>query len=376
MTAAHAFLAPSGSYQWGPGGCPASPRLQAEFPEDEESEESREGTAAHHYVTETLLGRIVREGDTAPNGFPIDKTMVEAGFDIIRDVTDTVRAARGPAAMVEERVHMSASIHALCWGTPDVYLLNFATRTVHLWDYKYGHRYVDAFRNWQCIAYVAGVLESNGVPREEWHLWSITVTIAQPRNYHPDGQLREWFFNGDELVRLVTELMAAAHEAVQENAPFKTGEHCRDCTGRHACPALERVAMGLADVSLRGFPVVLPPHAVGLELTILQGAIKRLKARAEGLEEQALKLNRNGVDVPFWKSEYSQGREKWSIPHAEVLALGSLYGVDLNKPGNLTPAQARKAGVDAEIVKAMSETPRGALTLVPVTANDIAKRFS
>jgi hypothetical protein len=41
-------------------------------------------------------------------------------------------------------------------------------------------------------------------------LWTIVVTIAQPRNYHPDGPMREWHFNGAQLSELVTRLSAAA----------------------------------------------------------------------------------------------------------------------------------------------------------------------
>lgn len=376
IPAAHAFLAPSSAPIWGPGGCPASPTHQGKYPEDAESEESREGVAAHHYVTETILGRTVAAGDIAPNGFPIDLTMVEAGWDIITDVRDTYDANGGILA-VEERVHMAATVHPHNWGTPDVTLIVFARKVLFVWDYKYGHRYVDAFRNWQCVDYAAGVLESNGVPVEDWPNWTIYVTIAQPRNYHPDGPLRQWKFAGAELVTLVGELRAAAIEAMEPDAPFRTGDHCRDCTGRHACPALQQATMNLVDVSLRGQPIDLPPLAVGLELTFIRAAIKRLSARSQGLEEQALALNRNGVDVPFWKSEYSQGREKWTVPIGEVFALGDLYGVDVRKPPDaITPAQARKAGVDADMVKAVSDKPRGALSLVPVTNHDIAKRFS
>lgn len=378
--AAHAPLPPSGAQRWGPDGCAASANMEALYPEDEESPESREGTAAHHYATETAAGRVVNAGDLAPNGVPITKEMVECADDILRDIADTAKASPGADALrIENRVSAAATIHPDNWGTPDFYLLVRLVRRLHVWDYKYGHRYVDAFGNWQCLDYAAAILESEGVPIEEWPLWSVTITIAQPRNYHPDGPLREWHLSGAQLVERTDRLRAAAAAARSPNAPMKTGEHCRDCKARHACPALERVAMGLVDLSMTGQPVNLPPAAAGLELAIIRAAMKRLGARATGLEEELLAHARAGRPTPFWRAEYSYGREKWreDVPVAQLVTLGEIYGIELLKPPTaITPAQARKAGVDKEVVAGFSFTPRGAMTLVPFTDDDIAKRFS
>lgn len=54
----HALLAPSSAHIWAAeGGCRASVRMQQQYPQPEDSDEAREGTAAHHYVSE--LPRIV-----------------------------------------------------------------------------------------------------------------------------------------------------------------------------------------------------------------------------------------------------------------------------------------------------------------------------
>jgi hypothetical protein len=375
----HAILAPSSASRWGPGGCAGSPDMEARYPEDQDSPEAREGTAAHFYVTEALSGRTVAIGSLAPNGYPVNQEMIEAGYDFIRDVQDTVKAVNNGILKIETRVFAASTVHPQNWGTPDAYLCEKFRRTLHVWDYKYGHRYVDAFNNWQLINYCAAILESEGVPVEDWPHWKITVTIAQPRNYHPDGPLREWFFNGAQLVEKVAQLRAAAYAAREPGAALTTGEHCRDCLARHACPALQRVAMALVDMSLSGQPVDLPPLALGIELRVIRAAMKRLGARATGLEEAALVAARNGVDIPHWRAEYSKGREKWrdTTPISELVTLGEIYGVDLLKPpAAITPTQARKAGIDTEIVKAYSETPRGAMSLVPFDDVDIAKRFS
>lgn len=133
--------------------------------------------------------------------------------------------------------------------------------------------------------------------------------------------------------------------------------------------------MAVVDLSMQGQPVDLPPNAAGLELRIVRAAIKRLGARAEGLEEQVKALCQRGVSVAWWRNEYSEGRTRWAMPVPEVIAFGQNMGVDLAKPGALTPLQAAKIGLDPAIIKLFTETPRGAMALVPFDETDIAKRF-
>jgi hypothetical protein len=353
--------------------------MQAAYPEDEESEKAREGTAAHHYVSETLHGRACPVGTVAPNGVPINAEMIECGHDYLMDIRDTMKAAHpGSVLRIESRVTMFRMISPQNWGTPDAYLVDWGNRVIHLWDYKYGHRYVDAFRCWQLIDYLIGVVETENIV--ELETWRFTQTIAQPRNYHPDGPLRcAPEITGVQLVTLAGELRAAAEAALEPDSPFNTGGHCRDCTARHACPALQHVAMSCVDMSFAAPPVDMPPNAQSVELAILRAAIKRMGARAEGLEASLLGHIRGGKSVPFHKAEYSFGREKWKDDANvdEIFAIGDMFDVDLRKPRvPITPAQAKKAGVDASVIDTYAHKPRGALALVEVSDHSIAKRFS
>ncbi len=353
--------------------------MELNYPEDEESRESREGTAAHFVASEALWGRTVPHGAIAPNGQPVDLDMIEAVRDYVADFTSTLGAARNQGHVIafgiEQRVTMATHVHVQNWGTPDAFLLDMTGKRLHVWDFKYGHRYVDAWRNWQCLDYLIGVLEAHAIPRATWREYRMTITVAQPRNYHPDGPLREWHFDGAELEAFADQLKAAADAAMVPGAPLHTGDHCRDCRARHACPALQAVVMSLVDMTLTGQPIDLPPDALGTELLIIRQAIKRMSARAEGLEAQALAIASRGGNVPHWRADYSYGRQRWTLDPKEVIELGKNFGLDLAKPTSLTPQQAIKAGMDPDIVKALSETPRGGMALVPFEQADIAKRF-
>lgn len=375
----HATLAPSGSHMWAPeNGCRASVALQAAYPAAEDSPEAVEGTAGHHYATENLLGRDWPIGTVAPNGHPINAEMVDGAQSLLVDVRSTIAAAKSPDLRVERRVTMAHHVHEQCWGTPDVVLIDAPQKFLHVWDYKYGHRFVDAARNWQLMLYAIGVLEGEGyyanVPFDDprsWHGWRISLNIAQPRNYSPVGPMREWYASGQILADYLPQLRKSAYEAMQPGAEYRTGEHCRDCSGRHACPALQRAGAIAMDVAMHAQPIDLPPHAVGLELRQIEDAEARLKARRTGLEEQALGLIRGGTLVPFYSCEPTVGQERWNIPAPQVLALGEVFGVSLAKDSTLTPKQARKLIPD-QAMEGMTEQPRGALRLVRVN-DDAAK---
>lgn len=368
----HALLAPSSAHIWAvPDGCPGSARMQQAYPDDEESPEAIEGTAAHFYATEILNGREPAVGMVAPNGHPINAEMVDCAQALLVDVRDVMRAASAPELWVERRVFMPI-VHAENWGTLDVAVIDRPARRAHLWDYKYGHRFVDAAGNWQLLDYAIGVMRELA-PCAEWPQWTLTLTVVQPRNYHPVGPVREWRIDGGQLLDVyVPKFFEAARLATGENPPLRTNAHCRDCSARRTCPALQRAAAIAMDVSYQAQPVELPPHAVGLELRQIDDAITRLEARKTGLEEQALGLIRGGTRVPFYTAQHASGREAWTAPLEQVFALGDNFGVDLRKPQAITPGQARKAGIDESVIAAYAAKPRGALRLERVK-DDAAK---
>lgn len=381
----HARLAPSSANRWGPGGCPGSVAMEERIPPDPDSEEAREGTAAHHYLMTALQGHPAAVGTLAPNGFPIDQEMVEAAADLIQDVHDTMRAHPGATVTLEDRVHMTRSIHPDCWGTLDICLVDPLTKTMFIWEYKYGHRYVDPYRNWQAISYAIGKFESLGyeIPAQ-WGTdrymgdWRITVTIAQPRNYAPEGPMREWYIGGKHLQDLAEKLKAAAYEASQPDAPLITGSHCRDCRAIGLpCAALMRAVGNAIDVRWpqRNSNSDFPPEALGLQIRVLRTAQERIKAQLSALEELAIGLIKQGKSIPWSQLGSVNSRRVWKDDPEKVAAAARLFGIDLWKPAVLTPAQALKAGAPESFVNGFSDKPQGALKLLPMDENSAARVF-
>ena len=371
MTDQHAFLAPSSASTWGPGGCPAHPRMAAAFPEDGDTLEAREGQAAHYYVTETALGASVPVGMPAPNGHPVTEEMVECGEAMLSDI----QWLGADSIFIEQHVTMPRVHPTLNWGRADMIGCSHARRTIYAWDYKFGHGYVDAFENWQLVDYGEGAVDFFGVDHPAG--WTLDFRIYQPRSFHADGPVKRWTVKGDRFLELVDQLSVAAHAAVQPDAPMVVGKHCHHCPARHACPALQAAGGLSMDISLRGVPHELTPANAGLALRMVRTARERLEDMETGLEAQILASIRKGVAVPGWDAVQGYGRERWIAPVDEVIALGDLLGEDFRKPPEaITPAQARKKkGVDEAVISVYSEKPPGEIKLKPISGKDVRKAF-
>lgn len=367
-------MAPSGSYQWGPGGCPASAAMQQRFPELEESEAAKEGTAAHWYASETVVGRQPAVPCIAPNGVLVTEQMAEDCAAYIAECQAAI--ATGNPCYVEQHVVMHRTVHPLNDGTPDFFMVDYQQRRVKLLDFKYGHRYVDAFRNKQLGNYLLGIFETLQLDMT-LHGWTWEAVIHQPRNWHPEGHRRVWTPDGERLTLFMADMRKAAQDATDPNALCVTGDHCLDCTAAHACTLFQQVCADLIDRSGAAQPHVLTPDAVGRELTTVERALKRLTTRRDNLKEQATTMAAQGQRVTGWQGDYSHSKDAWGVPVAKVIAVGAAMGVDLATPPKAkTPVQARAAHVPDSVVAAMLAPPKTVYTLVPVTQHSIAKGLS
>lgn len=351
--------------------------MEALYPEDD-GPEAREGTAAHYYPTEYLQGRAWPVGTITPNGHPLDADMIKYGSILIDDVNTTIAAFDHTSLFrVETKVFAHSLVHPLNEGTPDAFLISLILKRLVVWDYKYGHKIVDPYRCWQVIDYIAGIFEGLGLHLTDIADMAISIRIVQPRAYSNEGPVRTWETTGAVIWGLINQLRDAAWKAKTPGAPTQTGDHCTDCSARHACDTFKRVAAHAIDIAGQATPDVLPNDALGVELKRIRRAMKRLKAREDGLQAQAVAIINGGGRVPGWKKGFVDSREKWNVPVPQVVAMGALMGVDLNEPTAKSPVEARRLGIDPALVKAFSVKPTGAAKLEPVDEDaEAAKIFA
>ena len=371
-------LPPSKAHIWGaPDGCTGYPRMAAFEPEAGDSDAVREGIATHE-----LAANMVRDGlayathradvvgQTAGNGVVWTDEMYEGADMCAQYVLGIMRetgVTGGDGFRVEQKV-ICHEISPVTVGYIDYRIYDQNTDTLHLFDFKYGRTVVEAFENWQMICYYSG----SRVNDVDDAYRNIVVHIIQPRSYHEDGPIRTWRIKGGEIRAHINILKTQAAVALSDQATARTGDHCRYCRARHACPAAQKAAMTGIEYSTRPDPVNLNPVQIGLELHALQRATAAMNARRTGLESVAESMLRNGEEVPGFRMHSPLGDRAWVVPEGVdkteyVVELGKTLDVDLRATKLVTPAGAERLGMDKGLVAAFTHKPAGKSKL---TADD------
>lgn len=374
----HAPLPPSGASAWAV--CHQWPTMNTLYGGGD-TEATVEGTAAHLVLADLIANKLpgdeVLVGDT-----PVEVTdeMLDGAELFIADVRSAVgaewvdtrvadpvgRPKRARYLYVESRC--LPKLHDECWGTPDAWLRTADGRVV-LWDYKFGHKRIDAEGNWQALAYLASILDGTPGPCE--------VRIVQPRNYEPGGPVRVWRPTEQELLDGWAQLKAAAHQCMLKDRNATVGEQCEHCPGRRACVPLQEAAMSLVDLASRPAAVSeLADYQAGKELAWVTQAAALLEARRSGLEAQVIAAYRRGDRSTGWVLQRTAGRRVWEAHEDVVKGLGMMFGVEVTKPPKLvTPNQAIKAGLPESTVMPLTKQQTGSEKLVQETKSTARRAF-
>jgi len=123
------------------------------------------------------------------------------------------------------------------YGTSDCVAYEGSKQTLHVADYKHGEGIVvNVENNLQTSYYALGALST--LPYRPKY---ITMTIVQPRAYHPDGPIRSWTVPNTYFIDFEADLIAAAKETIKENAALVAGDHCIFCPAKIKCPQKQKV---------------------------------------------------------------------------------------------------------------------------------------
>lgn len=374
-------IRPSAAWIWGSGGCHGYAQMIALYPEIPgivNDKVREEGTAGHWVAHMMGQGYIVTEGVKAPNAVEVDDDMLDGANLYLTDLRE--RSAGYPVYM--EMTLLARHIHEQCGGTPDAWSWNPTTRTLTVWDYKYGFRFVDAFENPQLSIYVSAVLDylhQIGAIVLDGHSEqdiTVDIVIVQPRSFSA-GVVRNWKVKAAMLRPLWNQLRSAAVAVVGANPTLRAGDHCNDCAARHACPAAQRASLVALDISARSVPHDLTAAQAGDALRRLKAAEQALKSMITGLEQQVLYSIQQGEQNPHWSLGYGNTKTVYTEDgEQQILALASVMGVDIAKERRAkTPLQVMSI-MDPALVKRFITTRPGGRKLTPFTERSLRKALS
>ena len=332
--------------------CPGSLQLSEKYPELEESPEAAEGTQAHDVCVQTLKGTpVVMLKDAT-------EEMIEGAQMYCGDIWTTQAGVPGSNLHIESFIPCG-NVHPDNGGTPDAWMFDGANDIVYLWDYKFGHGFVDARDNWQLLDYAAGI--SKQLQPSKTGNRKYVLTVVQPRNYHKLGPIRRWTIDEPTLRIYIDRMRERFAEAVGPEPECITGPECDYCPARHVCSTLQYGVYKAGVIAGDSIPVEMSPGAMATELQMIDRFADLLKSRASGLSQQIESMIKAGERVPGYQLERSTGRERWIDGAAGTLAM---LEIDIRKTdAYVTPNRAIKAGAPAELVKQFTERPLGELKL-------------
>jgi len=328
---AHAKFSASGAYRW--LACPGSVEAEANSPTPPESAAAQEGTQAHAIMEEVLeanIQNVVGFYERTIEDHP------EEMLDAVQGYADFVRSeVKGDhyELLIEEKVSLE-HIHEDMFGTADTLIIE-PFGTLHVVDFKYGKKYVDAEDNEQMAFYAVGAAH-----KRKWDFENIKVTIYQPRatgkNKRPD---RSHTFSVAEL-RAWEEVFRKGVEAASvPNAPLVKGNHCFFCKAKLTCSEITRSAMAEAALS---FDDEIQPDPKNLAPTLISNYLNKaayLKLWIKDVEAYAEKRLKEGAKIPGYRLREKKAQRKWK--NADEV-LNSRIGVALLQSDLASPAKAEK----------------------------------
>jgi Protein of unknown function (DUF2800) len=362
---AHAKLSPSSAHRW--LYCTGSVTLEAGLP-DQETEFSREGTAAH-----ALAEWCLREGihpdemlhDTI-EGVEVSLEMAWAVADYVDYVRNIHAKTEGSVLLVEQRVEFTNWVPG-GFGTSDAIVIGDGL--CHVIDLKFGQGVkVNAHRNEQAMLYALGVWQTFGAFYE---IDTFVLHIHMPRlDYVSEYTItvKELMAWADEVVR------PAAQKAIDGSDEFSPGEKaCRFCKARATCKALAKhnyeLALGRFDDLDADVQPVSPALLSVDEIAKLLPKMGLLKQWAGDIEEYATSVLSAGGTLPGYKLVEGRSVRQWAKEDDAAELLEKLLGMDAFVTKLISPSQAEKAlgRAKAGVITDLVIKPRGKPTLAPDT---------
>lgn len=352
--------------------CSGSKAMAGQVPAivDDQTEDAREGIAAHWLATKILTADYAASAfdfinTTTPSGFYISDEMAEHVDTFVTAVTS--RPGIG-TRYVEHPVDWEYTAGAFIRCRPDHIHYDETNRILYVDDFKFGWRLVDAESNWTLIAYAIGFVQQRNIMPDQ-----IVMTIHQPRRHHPDGRERSWPIN---MAALVAYYEFIKSELTSLNTALTSGDHCHLCPARGYCPALREAGYNAIDtVATTVASEELPDTELTYELALLEVASKRLEDRLTAVREIAMHRIQSGRALGDYIIEPSYGHRKFNEGITPEL-LAAITGVDVYAPPKLiTPAQLEKRGVSKKAVAALASAPFTGFRLVRHNADKKARKL-
>jgi len=298
--------------------CPASVKLVAKMPPKPSSVHADRGTLLHDAIA------LILEDKPDVVGMKYnDITLTQELYDEkIVPALAALDEINVDEYVVESRVGFGDLLPGV-FGSADL-LGRIGQRAVVL-DWKFGDGVaVSAEENEQGMFYAAAAMRTL---ETEWvfdKAEEIEIIIVQP------PVVRRWLTTPARIKQFERELVAAVKQSQKDDAPFKTGDHCRWCAAKPVCPQMTGEVDRFVKTSLQTIDATQIGH-------YLQQA-DQIEDFIKSVREMAFTMLENDVKVPGYKLVAKRGTRQW-VDEAKAI---ELLGDNAYEKKLISVAQAEK----------------------------------
>ena len=336
---------------------------------------SAQGTLAHA-ICEVCIqtGKDVSEfiGEKrSADGY--DFTLDEEFAEHAQVYVDYIRGLRavGFIVMLEQQVDPSVqfkeAVDVNLFGTADCVAYNPDTRELVIADLKFGAGVpVNVNANSQLLYYGAGACH---FPKIEEYCKSanvifngvedVTLTIIQPRAYHPDGPIRRYNTTPADVKAWARDVLhAGVIKALSDNGQtLDAGTWCRFCPVLAHCDKPAELSLATARSAFQNAPVQnIPPieapdaelpaaHIADDKLADLLDKVAIIEPWLKALKDLGHERLTAGSTLDGWKLVAKRAQRKWAgddYEMAQALTSAGLTPNEFETTKLLTPAQVEK----------------------------------
>lgn len=330
-----------------------------------------EGIAAHYMATavfnrqHTLDELIDRK---APNGVFMTGEMAEHVEKYLAAIYQNNDPDMPGFFQMELDTTHDKPPHWIVRGRTD-FASRSTTDVLRIIDFKYGWSLVEPHNNWTLINHAISVWQTLDFAPSR-----IDLQVFQPRPYHRDGPLRTWSLSIRELMTFAAKLNDTL---CNPSDVLQTSQYCKHCPALKnlKCPAARMAEMNIIDVAeTLHEDNEISNDVLSFNLDNLNRAMAMLKVRLEATEELAKHRIKAGQVVDSYSVDVAYGNSKWKEGiTAETLKV--LTGKDLSTAKLVTPAEAKRRGVNEMTIKTLTERPMTGVKLERVAASKKAERL-
>ena len=341
--------------------CPGSMLLCEKYP-SKSSEFAEEGTAGHEAIDMILQGKTQKDTDVIGltfNKIVITPEFYEEAIAASLDIFDAIDKELGGIEFFNEQRVTFPGIEG-AFGTVDI-VGAARDRTVVL-DWKLGRGVpVEAEANSQLMYYAYAAAHTEPTSKFFDRDKPIELFIVSPRVN--DGEpFTRWMTSWLQLEAFAIDLKHAVERALEPDAPFKLGPHCRFCNGKVGCPLYNNLATDMLALTREELAEQIAERLPYADLMIEMG--KNLKDTAHALLEQ-------GQPIPGWKLVNGRATRSWKDEEKTLkyFAKLGLPAAERHVKKIISPAQAEAAlkrnALPAELPAALVDKSSSGTTLAP-----------